>query len=567
MWRKVGSLLPVVVILALSSLTGSVVAQGPTEQKFGIGEADWGGNINWGAQSSYTALAHAWRPDASTTTRQVYTGPDAIGTYIFVHSPDTLSEGPTHFGPVFNGPVSNGASDPLVNGHDLFWVGNHEGDRPIDSNYAAPDANYYDSALGHYYNLNHHDLMGPGGHHLHDTNGDGYINCFDIQGFNPGNGVATCDGVNQTGPNDGVYVEQLNTFLTFVQDNPGRAWAIGGEIQLAGGKAPVDPFMYAVYIKNIEDRIHQTDPTAKVYIKDVGNLWGALDCSKGNLCGGDVINEPGTSPTLDGGDWWYTVAVHYNNLNYDPEGHIDGFLTDMGIGSDDDYNCWDAQANTITPCTAISPTWVLPADSTQPTDGTTGQWLEYRRRPFAIEHDRPGHGGYAWNATQRYLQSEVLGPLLWLVANTYHTPIAELFGNAPTPVSTETYGAGGKAVYWGNPAVPGTDQCSITPFGRYNNVVSGRAQNEGNGSLGGNDRSAGYVVCDFRDGLSGIRVPTSTASFDYAVFQGIGQARRQYREDLNSDGDITDAGEGTPRVEPLPQSTGQREDSLLVSGI
>lgn len=56
-------------------------------------------------------------------------------------------------------------------------------------------------------------------------------------------------------------------------------------------------------------------------------------------------------------------------------------------------------------------------------------------------------------------------------------------------------------------------------------------------------------------------------NFDYPVFQGIGQARRQYREDLNDDGDITDAGAGTPRVEPLPQSTGQREDSLLVSGI
>lgn len=160
---------------------------GPDEERFGIGESDKGSDINWGAQGHFWANGHDWGPNQSTSWRQYYTGPDVYGTWIFAHSPDTYSEGPIHFGSGWKGPVSNGASDPMVDGSDVYWVSNHHGD--MASEYATANAEYWDPSLGHWYNRNHHGLLPPGGHHLHDTHFSGsghlYVDCYDIAGFNP----------------------------------------------------------------------------------------------------------------------------------------------------------------------------------------------------------------------------------------------------------------------------------------------------------------------------------------------------------------------------------------------
>lgn len=563
------------VVLILSTFAGSVGAQGPEEERFGIGEADWGGNVNWGAQSSYLANAYDWQPEMGVTQRQVWTGPDVLGTFLFAHNPDTVSEGPSYFGPTWAGPVSNGASDPLVAGQDLFWIASFRGDIAADGPYAAPNAYYTDPGTGHRYNRNMHSLMGPGGHHMHDVNHDDYINCFDIEGFDVNNSIATCDAVNKTGPNDGVYVEQLSTLLDFIDNNPGSTWIIGGEFQLVGsgtaGFSGVDPFMYAVFLRDMEDLIHQHDPAGKVYIKDIGNLAGGLNCDHNYvLCGPanpmpDVHNEPGSDPALDGADWWYTVAEHYNNLNYHPAGHIDGFMADMGISSSDEYTCVDALTGTEMGCATVPSGWVSPFDNSDPSH-PTGQWLEYRRRPLAIQHDDARHGGLAWNAFIRYLEHEVRFPLFWLTDGTFHAPIAELFGNAASPVTTgQTWGAAGKTMYWANSAVPFVDRCPPNPFRRYMNVVDDvRAQNEGTAPIpSGDDVTAGYTVCDFRDGQSGVRVFTNTANFDFVIYQGLGQPNRLYVEDADSNGTPDPGGEYALAILPA----GDREDAFLAGGL
>lgn len=68
-----------------------------------------------------------------------------------------------------------------------------------------------------------------------------------LQASTPNDVFGTCDAINYTGSGDGVYIERLNDFLNFVAANPGKVWAIGGEMTL-GGTYGVDPFMYAIFL-------------------------------------------------------------------------------------------------------------------------------------------------------------------------------------------------------------------------------------------------------------------------------------------------------------------------------
>lgn len=307
-------------------------AQGPDENRFGIAEADKGSDINWDAQNYRWVWANIWRPEQSNPWRRVYTGPDVIDTWKAAHSPDTYSEGPGHFGPNFAGPVSNGYADPLSDGIDMFWVSANWGDQAF---YNAPATLRYTDANGHTYNREYHNIMGAGGHHLHDTNGDEYINCYDIQYFDRNNSIVTCDSINQTGPLDGAWVQDLNVFYDFVAANPGKTWVIGGEHNLPT-LFKNDPFMYAIYLRDFSDQIRTRGGNGtKVYLKDVGNLFSSLPYP--SQVWNDTFDEPGTDPGKDRGDWWYTVAVHFHNLS----GQLDGFVSDAGIGTDDDRYCWD----------------------------------------------------------------------------------------------------------------------------------------------------------------------------------------------------------------------------------
>jgi hypothetical protein len=555
-----------------SDLLSTLLFQGPVENRFGIGEADKGAGINWTAQSHSWADAYDWKPDSGTSMRQVYTGPDVIGTWVFVHSPDTYSEGAVHFGSNFAGPVSNGASDPLSKGVDLFWVSNNRGDMAREMLIASA---VYTDGNGHTYNRNHHGLLGPGGHHLHDINGDKYINCYDIQGFDPNNSIATCDAINKTGSNDGIWVQDLNTFLNFVAANPGKAWAIGGE-NVFYDTYDVDPFMFAIFLKDLANLIRSSGGAGtRVYLKDVANLWGILNCNHGNVCN-DTMNEPGTSSIKDGGDWWYTVAQHFHNLG----GQVDGFVADMGISASDDYYCWDAldgSLETRSWCESYTGTYVVPFDNSAPdyTETSNGQWLERRARPFTIDQDDQYRGAYAWNAFIRYLDQEVRAVLFWLVSEEYHTPIVRLFGmNTPGIDKNQPWGAGGKSLYWASPGVPSAEVCPANPWNRYNNVSTGnRAQNDGTNGVPANDITAGYVACNYRPTYNGWKVGYPS-TFDFVIFQGTGLPIRAYREDSNGDG-LVDSNATTlysliPDGSYGPGADGLhlgREDALMMAGL
>ncbi len=94
--------------------------------------------------------------------------------------------------------------------------------------------------------------------------------------------------------------------------------------------------MFSRYLKAMAAIIKTEDATAKVYLKDVGMLVLALDCTPN--CN-DVTREPGRDPNtpLDQGDWWYTVGTHFQALG----GQMDGFLADAPISIADDRWCWD----------------------------------------------------------------------------------------------------------------------------------------------------------------------------------------------------------------------------------
>lgn len=325
-----------------------------------------------------------------------------------------------------------------------------------------------------------------------------------------------------------------------------------------------------------------------MYIKDVGSpIWGALNCSHfPNNCDDNIVPyEPGheTNPlrAKDGGDWWYTVATHFDNL----DGRVDGFLADSGISPNDDRYCWDAQYGTLQHsgwCTneTNKSTWVVPFDGERPTK-SPGQYLEKRVRPFYIDQDDGFRGGYVWNAFTRYIDQEVKAVMFWLVSDEYHTPIVQKFGmSRPSIDKNQEWGAGGKSLYWAAPGLdPYTEVCPWNPFYRYDYVNIDRAQYDGTSGVSSNDQAAGYVACNYRPGYSGWKV-WYPSTFDFLIFQGTGLPRREFREDDDGDG-IPNHQENPPQPDTkfwwlIPDGDygigvdglhRGREDALLMAGL
>jgi|GEM_PF-5253832 len=561
-------------------------AQGPDENRFGIGDADNGGSIpDWDAEPGYIiSNIPYWTADQWTSWRKMYTGPNILGTFIVSRTPNSYSEGPVHFGPTYTGKIGAIYSVPTTVGQDYSLAVSVD----IARKGALLNANYTDPVTGHKYNQNAHQLLGPGGVHLHDINGNNYIDCYDDPGFNP-NDVNTCNPITQSGPNDGIYADPTmwNTFLDYVQANPGRSWGVGFEVPYPPYNPTVDPLMYAQFLRFSIEAIRGRDPTAKIYLLDLGNMAVQLRCFSqyylpGQVNPDPVCNqvywEPGTHHTRDkdGFDWLYTVATHYKNLTAQ---RVNGFLIDMGISATDDRNCWDATNLNPVLCETYrglwKDAWVTPLDSSSVPTRSVGVWLENRLRPHYIDQDDPYRGAYIWNSFIRFLDNEVRYPLFWLVDDTSHTTIVEYFnGPKPTVDKNQPFGAGGSVLYWayGNQSDPTI--CPINPWYRHNISYGIRAQNLGTSSLLADDIVAGYTLCSYRSGANGYKVYPQS-SFDLIVAQGTGTPVRVYKADANNDG-VPDGGilvSIIPNGSYGPGSEGSlalhkgREDAALMGGL
>jgi hypothetical protein len=461
---------------------------------------------------------------------------------------------------------------------------------------------------------------------MHDTNNDGYINCFDIAGFNPNDGVNTCDGFNNrsglydtngdgipdTWFDDGVYVEDLTALGSFIQANPGKIWVIGSEWSSAGqdngppyyrgGAHGIDPFMAALLLWRYENWIHQQDSTAKVYLGDLGDIHSTLNCGHNGILCGDVIGEPGTDNAEDDrGDWWYDVAGHYDNLNIDDPINNDdsfaGFMMDAGIQGLDQLRCINSDTGAETDCGSLSlTTWIRRTfvfdylaqgiDYPQFGLGVNGQWMERLNRPLAIDHDDSRWGGMAWNAFVRWVDINYRYPLYFLVGGDWnedgdrvdaneHKAIAEMFTGMPVSVTyNQEWGAAGKSLYFDYSNGPLVNSCPRNPWTRYPNVAGNfnTQATETTVGVGGNDIAAGYAACQWRPGLSGLRVYTSSNAWSTLPFVGTGRVNREYRKDDNGN-NIEDTLNGIPDsagdylAQVIPSTTGEREDNLMTAGL